>query len=79
MSRLVVPRLPQRVVTRGKRTRRALAMHPGEVAIHNFLPRDVVTDEIHQLSIGTRKYFLKSLEHEGVNQHMVDRRKVRTE
>ncbi len=49
------------------------------VVIDNFLARNVVADEIHQLPRRSRDDLLERFEHQRVDQQVIDRREVRAE
>jgi hypothetical protein len=72
-------------MSRRKRARRTLAMHPAfalesAVAVRQQLAaRDVVADVIHQRTFHAGNHFLERLEHERVDEQMVHGREVRAE
>ena len=57
----------------------AFAVDPGEFVVHDFLPRDVVADEIDQRAGRAGEDFLEGFEHLRVDQHVIDGREVRAE
>ena len=56
---------------------RALTVDPARLILDDFLAGDVVANEINQLSSHSGKHFLKSLQHDRIDQQMVHRREVR--
>src|SRR5688500_11393163 len=79
MTRLRVWRSLECMMARWKCPRRTLAMHPGFPVLDDLSSRNVVADEVHELSFRSRDDLLKCLEHECIDQQMIHGRKVGSE
>lgn len=60
---LVERRILERKVICREGARRTFAMHPAFLVVHDFAARDVVADEIHQLTARAGNDFLERFEH----------------
>lgn len=56
-------RLFERMVAAGEGTRGAFAVDPGELVVHDFLTRDVVADEVHELPFRAGEDLLEGFQH----------------
>jgi len=54
-------------------------VHPAFLVFHELATHDVVADVVHERAFHTGNDFLKGFEHEGVDQHVVHGREIRTE
>jgi len=72
-------RVFERVVAAGEGTRGAFAVDPRELVIDDFLTRDVVADEVHELPGRSWQHFLEGLQHERIDEHVVHGGEVRPE
>jgi hypothetical protein len=72
-------RVFERVVAAGEGTRGPFAVNPGELVIDDFLTRDVVADEVHELAGRSWQHFLEGLQHERIDEHVVHGGEVRPE
>ena len=69
----------QRVMPARHGTRRTFAVDPRFLILHDFLTRDVVTDEINQPPGHAGQHFLEGFQHQRINQQMVHRGEVSAE
>ena len=63
----------------GEGTGCAFSVHPLGDAVDNLFSRDVMADEIHELTFAPGEDFLEGLENELIDEEMIHRREVRTE
>ncbi len=63
----------------GKARVGAFAVDPRELVIDDFLTRDVVADEVHELAGRSWQHFLEGLQHERIDEHVVHGGEVRPE
>ena len=74
-----IPRALQPRVASREGSCRTLAVHPGEVAPDDLAAGDVVANEIDQPARHSRDHLLEGLEHQRVDEQVVDGGEVRSE
>ena len=79
MPRLGKWRVLQGVVSAREGPSGSLAMYPAELLVDHLLSRNVMADEIDELSIHSRQYFLKCLQNQRVDQQVIHGGEVRSQ